>query len=233
MALEDPSLSPTDDRTLKENFLIADFLVVDLEQGYGFSAPAFHVQGLPGGDQDRLYRFDGVEYAALTGTIATSYIAPDADTMVELLLFTLDGRVGDGPGILARMGGVAYDDDENGISGFFKVDCLTVLNLEEAFGLNVRREFGGHLVGSVVLHSHATQRQDAIELVPETGDGNGVRTPPVHGWVIHSTGKLGDVLGSGNRSAGRAAWARPMLTIHDPLPGYQGDTTALDARVAP
>ena len=100
-----------------------------------------------------------------------------------------------------------------------------------AFGLNVRREFGGHLVGNVVLHAHSTRRDDSIELLPATGDGNGLRTPPIHGWIIHTTGKLGDVLGSGNRSAGQAAWARPLLTANDPLPGLLGDVTAMDARV--
>jgi hypothetical protein len=225
-------------RTETNNILSADFVVMDFGQGLAFSAPAIHMQASYfDRPRDRLYEFNGKpgEYFSFPSLLTTNYIAPDDSITAELLLFTLDGSVGDGPGVNAKISGFAYDDDENPTSGSISFDCVTLTKIDDSpngFGLNVTRPFGGHLVGHLELFPAVAPRNDAHELLPETGNGDGVRRSLVHGYIIQTIRQGGQFAGGefGGTMAMNAAWARQLTQGTNALVPTPGDVTSLDAR---
>lgn len=229
---------PLGKRTLPDNALLGDASVVDFAQGYAFSVGAIHIQGLSSNDGDRLYAFDGLtDYETFASALTTNYIAPDDDTTLELILFTLDGKVNAGPGIVAQVVGFAFDDDENFSSGAIEFDCFVVQDVSapppHGFGTNIRRDVGGHLVGHLELYPTHTAAFDVHENNPVTGDGNGSRRRPVHGWLVQTTARLGDVAGTGNRSSSPAAWARTLVQGLNPLTPVGTDLPSLFAGPPP
>ena len=225
-------------RTQTNNLLIADFVVMDFGQGLAFSAPAIHMQAsYRDNARDRLYEFNGNsgEYYNFPSLLTTNYIAPDDAITAELLLFTLDGSVGDGPGINAKVSGFAYDDDENPTSGSIAFDCMTLAPIDASpngFGLNVTRPFGGHLLGHLELFPAVVSRDDAHELLPQTGNGDGVRRALVHGYIVQTIRQGGQFGGGefGGTMAMNAAWARQLTQGTNAVVPTAGDVPSLDAR---
>ncbi len=222
-------------RTLHDNALAGDMVVMDFGAGMAFSAPAIHIQGRGGSLGDRNYKFnDGRgEYLEFPSMLTTNYIAPDDSVSAELLLFTLDGRTGSGPGINAKVAGFAYDDDENPTSGQIAFDCMTIAAIDDSpngFGLNVTRPFGGHLVGHLELFPAAVLRDDTQELLSYSNEG--VRRSLVHGYIIQAVRAGGQFDGGefGGTMAGNGAWARQLTQGTNALVGIGMDVPSLDAR---
>ena len=107
--------------------LIADFTVIDFDQGYAFSANGWHFQ-TQGATQNNTLQ--------TPPTLATSFIAPDDDVTAELLLYTLHGRAGWNSPV--KFGGLAYDDDEQPLSNVHEYDCFTIVSLQDIFGAQHR-----------------------------------------------------------------------------------------------
>jgi hypothetical protein len=91
--------------------LIADFTVIDFEQGYAFSANGWHHQ-VQGMTQNNTLN--------VPNQLAASFIAPDDDITADLLLYTLHGRIGWNSPV--KFGGLAYDDDEQFLSNTHAYD---------------------------------------------------------------------------------------------------------------
>ena len=236
------AVGPLGHRTLRTNALVGAATVIDMGQGRGFSVSGIHIQGVGSADfpaGDRQYIFDGSdgEFAPFPSSLTTNFVAPDESTTLELMLFTLDGTVNGGPGILAKLGGFAFDDDENPTSGSLKFDCFTVQDLTEpppyGFGRNIQRDFGGHLVGHLQLFPGVALAEDVHEYVPGTGDGSGARRRPVHGWILQSVTRLSDMVETGNRTASTAMWARTLGQSTNPLVTLGQDTPSLNANLEP
>ena len=204
------------------NVLIGDFVVMDFDQGYAFSANAWHVPSLAGSADQNLV-FDGTEFAELPRTLAGSFIAPDDDITADLILYTLNGAAGWPAPV--KVGGVVYDDDEQPLSNVHEYDCFTVVSLIDLFGLSVDRRNGPggfpYFVGHVSLFA-----------LFAPGGYNGATAPPGAvasslGWIVQTMADIGDLndnqpLGHqpnfGNASAGQSAWARQLLTTQDSVP---------------
>ena len=221
-------------RTLHDNVLAGDVVVVDFGAGVAFSAPAIHIQGR--GDHalgGRRYRFDGSsgEYARFPSLLTTNFIAPDDSVSAELLLFTLDGKTGTSAPINAKVAGFAYDDDENPTSGSIAFDCMTITAIDDSpngFGLNVTRPFGGHLVGHLELFPAVVARNDEQELLSDGNDG--VRRAPVHGYLIQTIGAGGAFAGGefGGSMSANGVWARQLTQGTNGLVPTDGDIPSLD-----
>jgi hypothetical protein len=216
--------------------LVGDATVLDFGQGTAWSVPGVHVQGVSV-DADRVFVYDDAEFAAYPTALTTNYIAPDDDITAELLLYTPDGTVGGGPGVNAHLQGFAFDDDENATSASIKFDCFTLVALDDplkAFGDNVDRDFGGHLVGHVQLFPFLAIRNDVHEFFMDAdmiGDGNGVRRAPVHGWIVQSIAAGGNFDDGafpkgGAFMVGKATWARQLGQSTDSLQPYKSDLAA-------
>ena len=225
-------------RTLTNNVLAGDMVVIDFGAGFAFSAPAIHIQGRENlGLGDRNYKFNNMpgEYKEFPSLLTTNYIAPDDSISTELLLFTLDGKTSSSSSISAKVAGFAYDDDENPTSGSIAFDCMTVTAIDESpngFGLNVTRPFGGHVVGHLELFPAAVARSDEQELLSYSNDG--VRRAPVHGYIIQSIRAGGQFDGGefGGTMAANGVWARQLTQGTNTVVPIKEDMPSLDARAA-
>jgi hypothetical protein len=174
--------------TRYDNALLGDATIIDLAQGYAYSVSAIHIQAADnqGGNNDRQYLFDDNEYKEFPATLNSNFISPSLDGIAaSVILFTLDGTVNDDSAINFKLTGFAYDDDENPISGGEKYDCYTNTPLQELFSTNVFRERSGSSVGHMELIVDGVSNQvDSNEQFGPTGDGDGARVRPVHGWIV-------------------------------------------------
>jgi hypothetical protein len=236
----DRSMNPVR-RTIAPDILSADLSVIDFAQGVAVSAPAIHIQSVPDGDasnNDRRYSFSGLEegdYKQFPSLLTANYVAPDDSITAELLVFTLDGVVGSGPGISAQLNGFAFDDDENPASGSMHFDCLDVLPIDgspNGFGLNVNRTFSGHLVGHLQLFPAIVARQDVLEL--QTRGNDGLRRAPVHGYILQTI-QAGGRFAAGDYGGTMAAsgfWMRQLTQGTNPLVPFRDDEPQVDARTS-
>ena len=225
-------------RTLTPDILSADLAVIDFAQGVAVSAPAIHIQSVPGdaSNDNRRYSFSGLDagdYKQFPSLLTANYIAPDDSITAELLVFTLDGVLGSGPGITAKLNGFAFDDDENPVSGSLQFDCMDVLPIDgspNGFGLNVNRTFSGHLVGHLQLFPAIVARQDVLER--QTRDSDGLRRAPVHGYLLQTIRANGQVAGGefGGTMAASGFWMRQLTQGTNALVPFRNDEPQLDAR---
>ncbi len=190
---------PDSGDSISENVIFGDAIVADLDDdaAYSFYAIGFQA-GEDQNDGDKVYAFDGDEYAQFPSVLATNFIAPHGpgnanpndgvDT--ELILFTLDGTTGGLPTPRAKLGGFGYNDDEVAFDFSWEFDCFDIVPLEEVnpnFQYNLETPSLG--LGSISGH---------LELVPQPiasagpdahdaayGDGNNSRKRGVHGWIVH------------------------------------------------
>ncbi len=246
----------TGDAAVAEDVLFGDAVVVDSSAGFAYSFGAITVQsgkGLSNGD--RIYRFDDVEYRHWPSALATNFLAPTHDIDAELILFTLDGTTGGLPLPRAKVGGLAYNDDEVAFDLSHEFDCFDIVALEE---MNPNLYYTGGAVGLGSVSGH-------LELVPqpigtasddshdqEFGDKNNVRTRAVHGWIaqrvlpaeemwdeakVEMLGWQGGLVLPGDEPileapslvlmGSEAAWGRPLNQSTTPITPFLNDDDAV------
>ena len=237
---------PASGEVVSEDVIFGDAVVVDyaLGQAYSFEAIAFQA-GQGQNDGDKVYYFDNQEYAKFPAVLATNFIAPQSPDYInaELILVTLDGGTGNVPTPRARLGGLAYNDDEEFFDFQWEFDCFDIVSL-----LDIDPNFDfqpGSVLGLGSMSGH-------LQLVPqpvatandahdaEFGDGNNVRRRGVHGWIVQNvtdgsalviadnpidgTPEIGSGIG------GFAAWGRPLSQSTTALIPFLGDAdSTLDA----
>ena len=103
---------------ISEDLLLGDAVVVDFEDdsAYAFGAIAFQA-GSGQNDGNKVYRFDGVEYAQFPRSLVGG-----GD---EVILFTLDFTVGQPAPPRARLGSIAIDGSVDGGALF---ECFDILS---------------------------------------------------------------------------------------------------------
>ena len=173
--------------------------------------------------------------------LATNFITPTLAGSAELILFTLDGTVGNLPVPRVKLGGFAYNDDEVAFDFSYEFDCFEIVALDEinanytfdpdgALGLG---SLSGHL--ELVPQPIAADGPDAHDA--EYGDGNNSRKRGVHGWIVQNV--EGTLVPANHPikdtppvvvSNGKAAWGRPLAQSTTALIPFLGDDdSTLDA----
>jgi hypothetical protein len=178
---------PATGRTVSQDLIFGDAVVIDIGGGRTFSFGAIPFQAGGGyNNGDKIYSFDGKEYARFPSVLA-------AQSGGELILFTLDGTTGNPQPPRVALSGLAYGDD--GASSDFQLqfDCFDI----------VASAGGGaaHLV--LVPQPVGTPGTDLHDA--QFGDGNNSRRRAVHGWS-----------GGRPLAQGRGSLV-PFLGDHDPV----------------
>jgi hypothetical protein len=204
---------PNTGQTISEDVVFGTAMLVDFVRGQSFSMQAIAFQAGSGqNDGDKVYRFDGEEYARFPGVVATNFLAPTAAVNAELILFTLDATAGASPPPRVRLGGLAFNDDEEFFDFAHQFDCFDVVALD-AIDPNFAFSASGSGLGSIAGHlSFSSQPGSSANDVHDVafGDGNSVRRRPVHGWIVQ------DVAGT-------------LLPAGQPVPGAPGQTALMPA----
>jgi hypothetical protein len=216
---------PVSGDLVSQDILFGDAVVVDFQQGQAYSVEAISFQAGTGtNDGNKVYHFDNMEYKKFPAVLATNFIAPsngaEQALSAELILITLDGTTGNVPVPRARLGGLAYNDDEQFFDFQWEFDCFDVVALPD---LDPNFLFTpGSVLGLGSLSGH-------LQLVPQPiatsndvhdaayGDGNNVRRRPAHGWLVQSV--VGELVPANHPIQGTppiaaanmpAAWGRPL-----------------------
>ncbi len=226
---------------VSEDVIFGDAIVADTDggQAYSFGAIAFQA-GQGQNDGDKVYAFDGQEYAQFPSVLATNFIAPTNYVNAELILFTLDGTVGNLPVPRGKLGGYAYNDDEVAFDFSYEFHCFDIVALDD---INDNYTYTGGVLGLGSISGH-------LELVPqpiaaagpdahdaEYGDANNSRKRGVHGWIVQNVdGTLVpydepiDGAPAVVVNSGPAAWGRPLAQSTTALiPFLEDDDSTLDA----
>jgi hypothetical protein len=212
-------------KTVSKNVIFGDWVAVDYSSGSAYSGEAIGFQGVDPFAQsgDRVYKFNGKEYSAFPQVLATNFIAPNLSGLnAELILFTLDGTVGQAP-VPVDIHYNFYNDDELKRDGEFDFDCFAIIDLARTDSRFLDSRLGspaGHLEMEPRDVTNGNAAHDRL-----FGDNNGVRNSPFHGWIAEVILKGGSING-GPASAGVAAWARTLaqsVTSHVPA-GTDTDT---------
>ncbi len=114
------------------NVLLGSEVIVDYTNGMAFSLPAIPFQGKLGGDGDRDFGFDDVEYGKLPRYVAADFLAPDFPNTVfrgrgGLIAFTLNFERGRAPRSSCTVTG--YDAAEHPFSRGFSFGCWGIADL--------------------------------------------------------------------------------------------------------
>lgn len=125
---------PDTKATLTSNVLLGEEVVVDYSFGAAVSVPAVSFQGKNGGDGDRWYEFDDLEYGKMAKVVAADFLAPNAIDeqgfhQAFLTLFTL-GFERQAPPI-TDCSVTGYDAFEHPFSRSFRFGCWTTISLED------------------------------------------------------------------------------------------------------
>jgi hypothetical protein len=134
VTLEAPGVEPR--RTLGENMLHGDEVVVDLTTGAAFQVGAISVQGVGPNDGDRNYRFDNLEYAAFPSIVTANFWTPSSTVDPHLILFNVDFKTGIAPTTNCSINYV--DNQENMKSASYNFGCWTdtkLTDLAAGFGV--------------------------------------------------------------------------------------------------
>ncbi len=118
--------------TITSNVLLGSETIVDYTLGVALSIPAVPFQGKLGGNGNRAFGFDDVEYGKLPRYIAADFIAPDLPgtafaAQAALVLFTLNFERQQAP--LTDCSVTGYDAAEHPFSRSFEFGCWTVADL--------------------------------------------------------------------------------------------------------
>jgi hypothetical protein len=204
---------------VSEDVIFGTALIVDFARGQSFSLQAIAFQAGSGlNDGDKVYRFDGAEYARFPGVVASNFLAPTATVNAELILFTLDLSAGASPPPRVRLGGLAFDDDEEFFDFAYQFDCFDVVALD-AIDPSFAFDGSGGGLGSIAGHlSFSSQPGASANDIHDVafGDGNSVRRRPVHGWIVQEV--EGTLVPTGQPVPGTpgqtalqpALWGRPL-----------------------
>ncbi len=215
---------PSSGASISQDVMFGDAVVVDVVggQAYSFGAVPFQA-GQGANDGNKIYRFDGNEYARWPNVLATNFIAPSATAQqagvrAELILFTLDGTAGNPTVPRVAVGGLAFDDDENSFDFQHEFDCFDIVALDD-ISLNFRQAFLGSISGHLQLVPQPVGTGNDVHDAAY-GDGNDSRRRPVHGWLVQSLTPGGAAVLPGQPHAGQpnafvspdaAAWGRPLV----------------------
>jgi len=243
VALEDPESG----QTINENAIFGDSVVINFRDGSAWSVGAVSHQGEDPqaiGVDDRDYRFDGVEYANFPGVLATNFLAPTTGDRTRkreqrdrigvdavLVLFTLDGTVGDGAyGPQAKLSITFYNDDERPFSTSHLFDCFDIVALEWIDSRFFADDLGsevGHMFMTPEIIQQDNATHDFLFDGPATNGFDGMRRTPVHGWIVQTLYENFWVGDSDLQSAGNAAFARTLNQGTMAIVPSQGDVPTL------
>ncbi len=132
-ALEAPFEEPR--KTLGENMLHGDEVVVDIINGAASQVGAISVQGVGPNDGDRIYKFDNMEYAAFPSIVTTNFWRPEVGVDPRLILFNVNFTTGVKPTTNCSLNYV--DAFERVFSRSFSFDCWSdsrLLDIAPGFG---------------------------------------------------------------------------------------------------
>ncbi len=230
---------PATGKTVSEDLIFGDAIVVDvvLGQAYSFGAIPFQAgNGFNNGN--KVYSFDGQEYAKFPSVVATNFIAPDlqapASTLnAELILFTLDGTTGNPQPPRVAVAGLAYNDDEVPFDFQWEFDCFDIVHLTD-MSQNFAQTFLGSLSGHLQLVPQPVGTPGTDVHDAQFGDGNNSRKRPVHGWIVQNVlvgnpvvrPNQPNVVQQANIPAampGNAAWGRPLAQGRTALVPFLND----------
>ena len=225
-----------------ENTLLGDAIVVDYLQGnaYAFEAIPFVLGPSALGLADRVYRFDGANFAEFPATLISNFIAPTSSTAgsgttAELVLFTLDGTIGDTPGPSAFLNIYFYNADEVIFTSQYQFDCFDVVPLMHIDARFERFNLATN-AGLIELTPQLTLQANTNH--DESYDGgagdDGVRKTPVLGWLVQGVWDGGDVVAGGSTMGLESGlWGRVLQPSAQKLIAANGDTPTLDATSIP
>jgi hypothetical protein len=211
--------SPGTGTAISEDLLFGDAVVVDLVQGQAYSFSAIPFQAGSGfNDGNKVYKFDGQEYARFPSVLATNFIAPDkalpsARINAELILFTLDGTTGNPTAPRVSVAGLGYNDDEVPFDFQWEFDCFDIVALQD-MSANFAQDFLGSLSGHLQLVPQPVGTPGTDVHDAQFGDGNNSRRRPVHGWIVQNVLAgavvvLGDVAPSPPGAPGQPTFSQP------------------------
>ncbi len=238
MAVADPNTG----KVISEDVVFGDAVVIDTAaaQAYSFGAIPFQA-GNGANDGNKVYRFDGNEYAKFPAALATNFIAPAANRInAELILFTLDGTTGNPTVPRVALAGLGYDDDETPFDFQWEFDCFDVVSLTD-MSINFAQVFLGSLSGHLQLVPQAVGAGGFDVHDAAYGDANNSRRRPVHGWIVQNVMPGESMVYSGQPHAGHdstmppmgssaAAWGRPLAQGRGSLVPFLADQSpVLDA----
>jgi hypothetical protein len=236
---------PATGKTISEDLLFGDSVVVDttLGQAYSFGAIPFQAgNGFNNGN--KVYSFDGQEYAKFPSVVATNFIAPASDPTTrinaELILFTLDGTTGNPTAPRVAVAGLGYNDDEVPFDFQWEFDCFDIVRLQD-MSANFDQTFLGSLSGHLQLVAQPVGTPGTDVHDAQFGDGNNSRRRPVHGWIVQNV-LAGQTVVLGTETTnplpgqptatqptsrtitgGPAAWGRPLAQGRTPLVPFLND----------
>jgi hypothetical protein len=226
---------PATRKTISEDLLFGDAVVVDIAQGQAYSFGAIPFQAGSGfNNGNKVYSFDGQEYAKFPSVLATNFIAPIGTFVnAELILFTLDGTTGNPQAPRVALAGLGYNDDEVPFDFQWEFDCFDIVELREMsanFALPFLGSLSGHL--QLVPQPVGTPGTDVHDA--QFGDGNNSRRRPVHGWIVQNAVANATLVQAGMPtphmqtamkipSFGPAAWGRPLSQGRTALVPFLGD----------
>ena len=244
VAAGDPVLPGNIPPAIGQDILFGDAVVIDVVTGQAYSfAPIAFQDGADINDGDKVYKFDGQEYAQFPSSLATNFIAPNFNgnrIRAELILFTLDGTTSNAAPPRAAVSGLGWDDDETPFNWSHEFDCFDVVDL-----LDITNNFSQEIMAGAVpgtLSGHLTMTPQPIATAADShdvefGDGNGTRRRAVHGWIVQQA-LGGNVILAGQPHAaqiapigpgaipitgGPAAWGRPLNQNRFALAPVPGD----------
>jgi hypothetical protein len=225
--------------------IYGDATVIDFMQGFAYSFDAINFQGaaLPTAvgnppffnNRNRQFLFNGgpgagLEYSAFPANLSTNYVLPTAPfgtpgVSASLVLFTLDGTIGSSPNarifttFFTSTGGLGVAGPAIIMDEAYQVEDLAPLFTPPA---------PAPVTAQINLAPTAVVRSDPLhDAAPPLGLGNGdgIRTTPVHGWVVQAVPMGSTVPGIPGSPTlfGNVAWARALDTSSMPLPLGAGD----------
>jgi hypothetical protein len=209
---------PATGKTISQDVLFGGAVVVDIMRGQVFRLSAIPFQAGTGhNDGNKVYSFDGQEYARFPAVLATNFIAPDPQRIhAELILFTLDGTTANSQAPRVALAGLGYNDDEAQFDFQWEFDCFDIVQFEDMspnFTQDVLGSLSGHL--QLVAQPVGTPGTDLHDA--QFGDGNNSRRRSVHGWIIQSVVAGAPVvlpkqptLNQGGEILAAGIWSRPL-----------------------
>ncbi len=133
------TLEDADGNTVTDNVLLGEEVLVNYSIGFALSVPAVSFQGQNGGNGDRSFGFDDIEYGKMPRIIATDFVAPNLGAgpggqgiervIAEVALFTLNFRRQFPPFVDCSVTG--FDADENPFSRSIQFGCWELFDLED------------------------------------------------------------------------------------------------------
>ena len=121
MTLEEAGSSPR--KTLGENMLHGDAVIVSVDGGTSSQFGAIAIQGVGMNDGDRNLRFDNMEYAAFPSIVTANFWAPNAVVETELVLFNVNFQTGQFPQPQTQCSLNYVDAEENVFSRSLDFRC--------------------------------------------------------------------------------------------------------------